>query len=219
MNNELIVRPQNDHSENGLVESGFMPDPNTHCDVSLRRIMPPSQFRSLGGSLDYGGWSERERFMELDRALQREPQQKHDEGGQACPDDPQEIPVMEERDPGVRPLRLAAKYRRIGGPFAENILTEGVNISSKGLLFKASHESLLPGHVIEVFIDWPVRLDNCVPLSLVVEGPVVRRAGELTAMRIGKYEFRPRCVTPTADPGASSAAHCVNPTTACLLAA
>jgi hypothetical protein len=31
--------------------------------------LPPTQFRSLGGYLDYDGWEDRERFMELDRAI------------------------------------------------------------------------------------------------------------------------------------------------------
>jgi len=31
--------------------------------------VPPSEWRSLGGYFDYGHWAERDRFMELDKAI------------------------------------------------------------------------------------------------------------------------------------------------------
>ena len=37
--------------------------------VSRLRRLPPGPFRSLGEYLDYSGWPDRERFLELDRAL------------------------------------------------------------------------------------------------------------------------------------------------------
>ena len=43
---------------------------NRTCAVPRLRKLPPSPSRSLGGYLDYEGWPDRERFMELDRALQ-----------------------------------------------------------------------------------------------------------------------------------------------------
>lgn len=40
------------------------------CDSSPPiRKLPPSPWRSLGGYFDYSQWSDRERFMELDRAI------------------------------------------------------------------------------------------------------------------------------------------------------
>ena len=44
--------------------------PDSARTVILPQGSPPSPFRSLGGSLDYGRWQGRQRFMELDRALQ-----------------------------------------------------------------------------------------------------------------------------------------------------
>ena len=40
--------------------------------ISRLRRLPPGPFRSLGKHLDYAAWVGRERFMELDRAIQRE---------------------------------------------------------------------------------------------------------------------------------------------------
>lgn len=42
----------------------------------LRRL-PASQFRSLGGYLDYEGWSDQQRFIELDEALRRKARESH----------------------------------------------------------------------------------------------------------------------------------------------
>jgi hypothetical protein len=44
--------------------------PEAVCAVPRLRKLPPGPSRSLGGYLDYEGWPDRERFMELDRALQ-----------------------------------------------------------------------------------------------------------------------------------------------------
>ncbi len=68
---------------------------------------------------------------------------------------------------------------------------ESVNISRAGLLFTTT-EAFLPGQVVKASIDWPVRLDHRVSLTLVVEGPIVRKTGDQAAMRIEKYEFRTR---------------------------
>jgi PilZ domain len=90
-------------------------------------------------------------------------------------------------------LRLAVKCLR-----AEPLVTlerasigESVNLSSTGLLFKTT-EALLPGQLVKASIDWPARLDHRVRLTLDVEGPVVRKAGDHIAMRIEKYGFRTR---------------------------
>jgi hypothetical protein len=68
---------------------------------------------------------------------------------------------------------------------------ESVNISSTGLLFRTT-EAFQPGQIVKASIDWPALLDQRVRLTLDVEGPVVRQAGDHAAMRIEKYEFRTR---------------------------
>jgi hypothetical protein len=65
--------------------------PDASHEALPRRQLPPGPYRSLGGCLDYSGWSERERFIELDRALQRQAQgEPNDEpcdiDNQACSD-------------------------------------------------------------------------------------------------------------------------------------
>lgn len=66
-----------------------------------------------------------------------------------------------------------------------------VNISSGGLLFHSEHP-LRKGQTIRLRIDWPVRLNNVVPLTLRVEGQTVRAEGNCTAVKILKSEFRTR---------------------------
>ena len=90
-------------------------------------------------------------------------------------------------------LQLTVKCRQLGPPFTlgQNVVCETLNISSKGLLL-ATREAFQPGQVVEATIDWPIRLDNSVALTLVVEGAIVRKAGDRAAMRIEKYEFRTR---------------------------
>ena len=46
--------------------------------------------------------------------------------------------------------------------------------------------------MLEVTLDWPVRLNQQVPLKLVITGHVLRSADGCTAVRINHYEFRTR---------------------------
>jgi hypothetical protein len=99
----------------------------------------------------------------------------------------------DDRRAGHRfPLRLPVRYRSAG---ADWMLGESVDISRAGLLF-TTPEAVKPGDTVEASIAWPVFLDNRVPLQLVIEGPVVRSAGDLAAISFAKYEFR-TCQTPS----------------------
>jgi len=87
---------------------------------------------------------------------------------------------------------LAVSYQSLEKPFLSGQGTsETLNISSKGVLFRAS-EALEPGQLIQVSVDWPARLENQIPLKLVAEGRIVRNVKGLVAMTIEKYEFRTR---------------------------
>jgi hypothetical protein len=90
-------------------------------------------------------------------------------------------------------LRLAVKCRRIEPRFRfEGIIAaESLKISSRDLLLTTT-EALLPGQVVEACIDWPIRLDNSVRITLVVEGKVVTSTDDSTAIRIERYQFRTR---------------------------
>jgi FixJ family two-component response regulator len=106
----------------------------------------------------------------------------------------------ERRNNARFPCRLAVSYQTLEQPiFAGEGSSETLNISSKGLLF-TSKEKLHPGQLVQVSLDWPVRLENQVPLKLVAEGRVVRNSQGQTAMTIDKYEFRTRRAAKPAAP-------------------
>lgn len=98
-----------------------------------------------------------------------------------------------ERRANMRyPCRLCVSWRTLDPPVRRGESTIGtLNISSKGILFSTA-EQFDPGCVLEATLDWPVRLDQQIPLKLVVKGTVVRSSDGYTAMSITRYEFRTR---------------------------
>ena len=62
-------------------------------------------------------------------------------------------------------------------------------MSSNGVLF-TTERTLAPGERVEVAMNWPVRLDNKLPLKLMIIGQVVRSDGSRAAITIKRYEFR-----------------------------
>ena len=64
-----------------------------------------------------------------------------------------------------------------------------INISSGGVLFAPDQDLSATGN-IELFISWPILLDEAVALNLVAFGPVVRMESGKIAVKIHKYEFR-----------------------------
>ena len=87
---------------------------------------------------------------------------------------------------------LAVSYQTLEKPFLSGQgSSETLNISSKGVLFKAD-EALEPGQLLQISLDWPARLENQIPLKLVAEGRIVRNIKGVAAMTIEKYEFRTR---------------------------
>jgi DNA-binding NarL/FixJ family response regulator len=94
---------------------------------------------------------------------------------------------------------LAVSYQTLEKPFLSGQgSSETLNISSKGVLFKAD-EALEPGQLIQVSVEWPARLENQIPLKLVAEGRIVRNIKGVAAMTIEKYEFRTRRTPAQAD--------------------
>ncbi|HEX4134573.1 MAG TPA: hypothetical protein VHY84_08195 [Bryobacteraceae bacterium] len=90
------------------------------------------------------------------------------------------------------PLHLSLKCRRIRPQVRWEQLISGqsLKISSRDFVFTSS-ETIPPGQVLEVFVDWPVLLDNRIRLALVLEGVVVSSDPHI-AMRIDKYQFKTR---------------------------
>jgi hypothetical protein len=56
-------------SESGRLELNDEPSETDHAAPPLQRL-PPDPYRSLGGFLNYAGWPDCERMMELDGAIQ-----------------------------------------------------------------------------------------------------------------------------------------------------
>ena len=82
-------------------------------------------------------------------------------------------------------IALNVEYKVDGG---ERKIGRAVNLSSKGILFKAT-DRVRVGKRIELFIAWPMKLDGNVALTLWVTGDVVR-TGQHIAVHLSKHEFR-----------------------------
>jgi len=70
------------------------------------------------------------------------------------------------------------------------VVGEGVtlNISSGGALVRIA-QRLPIGKRIQLSVDWPVKLDNRIPLRFVVKGTVLRSTAEFTAVAIVRHEY------------------------------
>ena len=66
-----------------------------------------------------------------------------------------------------------------------------IDMSNSGLGFIAD-KPLPIGQKLDLYIDWPARLDGDVQIQLVASGVVMRTSGAVTALRIERYEFRTR---------------------------
>jgi PilZ domain len=116
-------------------------------------------------------------------------------------DRPSERRVRLSKDPGPGrrararfPLTLDVRYSvsHRGAP-VESGSGQIIDLSSSGLRF-AAQRPLEPGLKLDVAINWPVLLDGCVQLQLIVTGVVVWSSGTETALRIQRHGFRTRSV-------------------------
>jgi hypothetical protein len=83
------------------------------------------------------------------------------------------------------PIKLPVRYED-GGEFGSG---EIVNIGSRVALFTTDRALALDA-CVELYVKWPVLLDNSVQLSLIASGPVIRVEPGRAEMAIGRYEFR-----------------------------
>jgi hypothetical protein len=91
------------------------------------------------------------------------------------------FPVREE----VRYRVLHAKGSPAGG------VGKTLDIGSGGILF-TTQERLPMGRLVEVAVNWPVRLDGACPLRFVAVGKVVRSDATTAVVQIDRYEFKTR---------------------------
>jgi len=113
--------------------------------------------------------------------------------------------LSERRDSNRYPLTLEVRYAVSGCPTPVPTGSgRAIDVSSTGLSFTAERP-LATGQVLDVSIDWPVLLDGCVQLQLMLSGVVVRTKGTTAALRIHRHEFRTRSLAPKAVPPRQSA--------------
>src|SRR6516162_11750833 len=100
--------------------------------------------------------------------------------------------LSSDRRSSVRvPVNLEVRYSVTGrrGP-VEIRSGQTIDVSGSGLSFTADRP--LPiGQKLDLSINWPFQLDGD-QLQLVASGVVVRTSGAVTALRIERYELRPR---------------------------
>ena len=100
-----------------------------------------------------------------------------------------------ERRTSIRyPLKQEVRHRALGDGNSSGS-GETVNMSRRGVLFTTTG-LLRRGDEIEVFIDWPERVNQRLGLRLVARGRVVRTAPGLAAMKILQHEFRTQALKP-----------------------
>jgi hypothetical protein len=99
-------------------------------------------------------------------------------------------PFMDRRAKTRYPIECDLEYRVFHGRSDVRSGTgHSINISSDGLLFY-SRDTLLQGSGIELVLNWPVTLDDRIPLTLRLKGNIVRCEGDRAAAQIESHEFR-----------------------------
>ena len=100
--------------------------------------------------------------------------------------------TADRRETSRFPVREEIRYRLL---HTKGLPTSGVgktlDIGSGGILFTT--EGRLPmGRLVEVAVNWPVRLNGACPLQFVAVGKVVRSEATKAAVQITRYEFKTR---------------------------
>jgi len=94
------------------------------------------------------------------------------------------------------PIRAALEYRLMGKDWILRVGTgRTIYFSSRRVLIEC--ETSLPlDKLVELSIEWPVRLENNVCLDLHITGCTVSAVGAATEVKILAYEFRTRALPP-----------------------
>src|SRR5713226_7375340 len=92
---------------------------------------------------------------------------------------------------------LAARKMLEARHIAQTGYGRTLNISSRGILFKAEAE-LPVGQRVELAVDWPAKLNEHCGLKLVALGKIVRSSADAAAIQIEEYDFRTRAAAAVA---------------------
>ena len=97
---------------------------------------------------------------------------------------------MDRRAKTRYPIECDLEYRVFRGRAdIANGTGQTINMSSEGLLFY-TRESLTQGSGIELTLNWPVTLDDRIPLTLRLKGNIVWSERDRAAAQIQSHEFR-----------------------------
>ena len=100
--------------------------------------------------------------------------------------------TADRRETSRFPVRQDVRYRLL---HAKGLPASGVgrtlDIGSGGILF-TTEDRLPMGRLVEVAVNWPVRLDGACPLRFVAVGKVVRSDATKAVVQIDRYEFKTR---------------------------
>ena len=103
--------------------------------------------------------------------------------------------TADRRETSRFPVREEVRYRVL---HARGLSASGVgktlDIGSGGILF-TTEERLPMGRLVEVAVNWPVRLDGACPLRFVAVGKVVRSEATKAAVQITATSSRRGAVT------------------------
>ena len=107
---------------------------------------------------------------------------------------PQRTRPLNESDPCYA-IRAEVKFRIIDGNRVSGSGTGITKAISRSRVLVDSDKPLPPGTPVELSLAWPVRLENRIPLNLVIFGRTVAFEGQM-AVDILRYEFRTRPANP-----------------------
>jgi hypothetical protein len=116
------------------------------------------------------------------------------------------LPIARERRSKSRyPLHLKVRFRSISGPCSLSGAGHTVNLSACGVLIVVQdmvpRDEISAGVKLEISVEWPVLLDERIPLQLLAVGRVVRRGATDFAVAFRHHQFR-TMGKPRADAGA-----------------
>ena len=89
------------------------------------------------------------------------------------------------------PLSLALKYVAAWPAAVRNGVGETVWMSGQELAYLAQGPACV-GDKVALYIEWPVLLQDEVPLQLIVTAQIVQRSGLLNIAKMTRHEFRTR---------------------------
>ena len=95
------------------------------------------------------------------------------------------------------PISLTADYRLLYRGRVDSLgSARTINMATGGVLIQAN-ESLVTGQQIELFINWPMMLEEICPLKLVMWGRITRSDSHGVAIQTRQYEFRTAGIRPS----------------------